>query len=804
MNSGNNLIRKRITPGLINELKPIALDSIISYLDESINANPDQLQVALLAGITAFLSTLRNGGQHDQAYRAAIASSKSVSHAVDSANIISDRYKSPRKKTVSTIRAASGLIKRAALSTLTGFPEDKKENIGRDIEGITNLFTLIPKHSSTKGNGLFGAGFESFVNNLNTEWLNPNDDDVAFYTGNGFWDFLGLSSSSDDTSNPFSTPGTTSYDPQTIEYDPATQSSVLDDPNLVSTDADAPSTGFWGSLGKGLLSLGAGAAGLLTGSPMLQALALQAAVPVAKAVLPVVGKGLHMLGDATYGTFRRYVKGNDWADNSNTGLFGKVGHGMARGLKSVYKWNDSQINAASAWAKKHEMQKSIGKLGDTIGQLAPALGQDYLLYKQRMQAYQKQQQQAKAQFDYEQKKERQEVERYNAEMKAKNARERQEALMYNSDRMAEYAAEMEYFEELKKHDERMKEAKEQYIDNLKEFQRIKNEEKRDDLTTAAKREARDGWIDAVGAGISVALTGISTYLALSGAATSATGVGAAVGLPLLALSGIAAGAGTAMHYFNNANENKEKALKLSEQAAAAEAEGDLTTATRLDKEAMKEAKLLQENMSKGFKANEELSKERAKLEAERTKLFTDSTKSIVNGVTNIAHGVNKIFDANERAERYANMNVEPEPTDMSGLEITPRKRPRLSSFKYVPDEMTDDDPRLKKFIAKEFFEAPLPTDIYSTSNTAQAVQRLPAVLAAYDRNDKPKQETLSMPELPYVNPLPVYHVNPGSGSNNSLRTRPVLIHKSPALVRPTPMMGNSLKKLQPRKRGRKF
>lgn len=800
MNSGNNLIRKRITPGLINELKPIALDSIISYLDESINANPDQLQVALLAGITAFLSTLRNGGQHDQAYRAAIASSKSVSHAVDSANIISDRYKSPRKKIVSTIRAASGLIKRAALSTLTGFPEDKKENIGRDIEGVTNLFTLIPKHSSTKGSGLFGAGFENFVNNLNTEWLNPNDDDVASFTGNGFWDFLGLSSDN-DTSNPFSTPGTTSYTPQTTEYDPATQSSVLDDPDLVSTDADAPSPGFWGTLGKGLLGLGAGAVGLLSGNPMLQSLALQAAVPVAKAVLPVVGKGLHMLGDATYGAFRRYIKKNDWADNSNTGFFGKVRHGMARGLKSVYKWNDSQIKAVSEWGKKHEMQKSIGKLGATISELAPALGQDYLQYKQKMQAYQKQQQQAKAQFDYEQKKEQQEIERFNAEMKAKNERERQEALMYNSDKMAEYADEMEYFEELKKHDEKLKEAKVEYLDNLEDFQRIKNEEKREELTAEAKREARDGWIDTAGATVSIALTGLAAYLAYTGAASSATGIGATFGIPMLAVAGLAGLAGTAINHFSSAKENKEKALKLSEQAAAAEAAGDYSKAARLDKEAMKEANLMQQNMAKGFKANDELSKERAKLEAERTKEYMDVAQSAVKDATNIAHGVNKILSANERAEQYANMNVEPTPTDRSGLEIAPRKKPRMASLKYVPDEMTDDDPRFKKFIAKEFFEAPLPTDIYSTAKTAQAVQRLPAVLAAYD---KPKQETLSMPTLPYVNPLPVYHVNPGSGSANSLRTRPVLIQKSPALVRPTPMMGNSLNTLRPRKRGRKF
>lgn len=777
MNGSYKLIRKRITPGLINELKPIAADSIISYLDESINANPDQIEVALLAGITAFLSTLRNGGQHDQAYRAAIASSKSVSHAVDSANLISDRYKSPRKKTLSTIRTASGLIKRAALSTLTGFPEDKKENIGRDIEGITNLFTLIPKRSSSKGSGLFGAGIGGFENNLNTEWLNPNDDDTAFFTGSGFWDFLGLSS---DMPNPLpDDTGITAYEPQTTTYDPTTQTSILADPNLVSTNADAPSPGFWSKVGNGLLSLGTGAVGLLTGNPMLQALAFQAAVPTAQAVLPVIGKGLHMIGDATYGQFRRYIKNNNWTDNSNTGFLGKIGHGMARGLKSVYNWNDSQINAATEWAKRHDMQQSIGKLGATISQLAPALGQDYLIYKQRMQAYQQQQKQAKAQFDYEQKKEQQEIERYNAEMKAKNNRERQEALMYNSDKMAEYADELGYFNELKEHDQKVKVAKEQYLDSLEDFQRIKNEEKRNDLTASAKRAERDAWINTAGSTVSLAVDGVSAFLD-SGA------------------SFVEKAASKVLNFFTSAKESKEKALNLSEQAAAAEAAGDFNKAAQLDREAMKEAKSMQENMAKGFEANEKLNIERETLE---TRKMSSPKNDVVKDLTNIAHGVNDIFYARDRAKQYENMSVDPAPTDRSNLEIAPRHKPRMASLKYVPDEMTDDDPRLKKFIARQFYEAPLPWNIYATPHTEQAVQRLPAVLAAYD---KPKQESIPMPELPYVNPLPVHHVNPGSGSNNSLRTQPILIQKSPSLVRPTPMMANSLNTLQPKKRGRKF
>jgi len=801
MSSGFKSIRKRITPGFINELKPVAVDSIISYLDESINANPDQLEVALLAGITAFLSTLRNGGQHDQAYRAAIASSKSVPHAVDSANIISDRYRSPRKKTLATIRAASGLIKRAALTTLTGFPEDKKENIGRDIEGITNLFTLIPKHSTSKGSGLFGAGIGDFENNLNTEWLNPNDDDVASFNGSGFWDWF--------KSNP--TPQTTDYDPETqssiwddpnlVCTDTDAQSSIWDDPNLVCTDADAPSSGFWGKLGKGLLALGTGAAALVTGNPMVQAMALQAAIPIAKEALPVVLKGAHMLGDATYGTFRRYIKRNDWEDNSNTGFFGKIGHGMARGLKSMYKWNDSQIDAIDKWSDNHDMQKSVKRLGATIEQLAPALGQDYLAYKQKMQVYQQQQQQARAQFNYEQQKEKQEVERFNAEMKAKNAKERQEALMYNSDRMAEYADELEYLDELKKHDEKVKAAKEQYMDDVREFQKIKNEEKRDDLTAAAKREHRDAVIHTTGATITTLLTAASAYMAYTGATIGSTGVGVPVGAVLGLGSAALYAAGQAYSHFSNASENQEKALKFSEQAAAAEAAGDFARAAQLDKESMKEAKLMQENMAKGIAENEKLSKERAAAEAARTKAMMNSAQDVVKGLTDVAQGVSKAMDASDRAERYAHMSVEPPPVDKSGLEFAPRKKPRMASLKYVPDEMTDDDPRLKKFIAREFFEAPLPANIYSTTNTAQAVQRLPAVLAAFD---KPKQATIPMPQLPYVNPLPVHHVNPGSGSNIGLRTRPVLIQRSPALVRPTPMMGNSLNTLQPRKRGRKF
>lgn len=780
---------------ITKELFPIARDSVLGFLNESINPNPDQIEVALLTGLTAFLSTLKNGGQHDQAYRAAVACGKSVPHAVDSANIIGDRYHSPRKKTFVTIRTASGLIKRAALSTLTGFPEHKKELIGRDIEGTAKLFTLIPKKSRTKGRGLFGAGAGSFENNLNTEWLNPNDDDVVTdFEGSGLFDWFSSSNSTDtSTVNDPMLFNTTDVTPAWADPNLTTPADA--DPTLMSTDADQPLSS---KIETGLKAFGLGALGLLTGNPAVQGMALQVGIPLAWQLGKTIGKGLYMVGDATIGTLRRKIKEKDWEDTNRTSTLGRIGHGMARTLKGIYQWNDKQMDAMQRWWTDHNMQSDVQKLGATISTLAPALGQDYLAYKQRMLSYQQQQKQAKAQFDYEQKKEKEEIERHNAELKARNERERKEALMYNSDRMAEYADDMAFFDELKKHDEEVKQAKEDYLNSVEDWKRIKNEEKRADLTATAKRESRDAWIDSAKGAIVGTLGAIGAYTTATGLAASGTGIGATIGVPL-AILGAALTAGAT--YLNSANDHAERSRRLSQEAAAAEANGDIDRARRLDAEASREADIVRDKMAQGFEEQRKFEKERAAAEAQRTKLYMDGMTDAANKFADAAHSANRAFDASERAERYANMSVEPEPTDRSNLFTAPRRKPKRASMKFVPDEMTDDDPRLKKFVAKEFYEAPLPADMYATTYTTQAVQRLPYVLAQYDKSE---EKPVEMPDLPYVNPLPVTHVNPSSGNSNTLRTRTYTVQKPTPYIRTTPMMANSLNTLQPVKRVRRY
>ena len=211
MSSNALPLKKRITKEVIKELIPIAEDCVFSYLNETTKPNPDQIEAAFLSGISAFLSTLRNGGHQDDAYRAAITTSKSLPHAVEAANIVADKVRSPVKKLNKTLNTTTSLIKRAGLSTLTGFPDGIKNEIGRDIESVLRLFTILPKESSTKGSGLFGSGVNNFVNHYNTEWLVPTDTDST-YGGSWFsnllpwnWNLGGLSSDtgSDDLNTGF-------------------------------------------------------------------------------------------------------------------------------------------------------------------------------------------------------------------------------------------------------------------------------------------------------------------------------------------------------------------------------------------------------------------------------------------------------------------------------------------------------------------------------------------------------------------------------------------------------------------------
>ena len=462
-------------------------------------------------------------------------------------------------------------------------------------------------------------------------------------------------------------------------------------------------------------------------------------------------------------------------------------------MKNVYNWNDKQINAATKWAKNHKMQEDVKRLGKTISVIAPALGQDYINYKQKMAAYQQQQKQARAQLAYQQKKEQEEVYRQNASLKAQNVRERQEAMMYNRQKMNEFANEQEYYDALVQYDDDLHHLKRDYQEALRDYEREQNKAKRDELSITAQHTKRSAWLNtAINAAVT-GLEGYAAYSAITGAVESASGVGLPAGLATLATAGLSYGAAKVLKSFTSAKDHGYLARQYSEQAAAAEARGEYDLAQRLNEAAIKEADIVRDKMSLALE-------EQTKFEKERNTAKKEAIKNIVNGVGKTLHSLNDAYSASQNAERIANRSIEPKPIDESSFISAPRRKPNMPLLRYVPDEMRDDDPRLRKYIEREYVDAPIPMDVYSTYHTTRAINTiLPYVLAG---QPPPKEQTLS--SLPYVNPLPVFHVDPASGSRNTLRTKPIMIQKTPGLVRPTPMMANSLNTLQPQKRGRTF
>ncbi len=823
-------ILKNIGSLNVNEILPIALDSVISYINESgRNANPEQIEVALLAGITAFLSTLNNDGHYDQAYKAALTSSKSISHAVNTANVIGDKFPSPHRKTLVTLDVASNLIKNAALTSLTGFPESKKINIGKDISGIVNLFTLmIPRPAKTKGKGLFGAGIGDFENNWNTEWLNPNEDEKL--VGGDWKDVVGkalnfvfrnpyefpgyrsntVSIPSTDTtfgtSTIFDNPNFKGYDDKCYgnftSFD-TNSSSLFETPPPTPTPVPTPageSGSFWKSLGRFGLSVGSallkpvttpaglikagvkGIAGAVMGSPMLQTLALTAAAYAAPTVWNIVKKTTGMIGDATYGTFRRWIKRNAWSDTNRTPWYSKIGHKVARGLKNIYTWNDKQINAAQQWGKKYGLGEDIEKLGATVAQLAPAMGQDYIEYNQRMNAYQQQQDKAKAEHDFAEQTREEQIRKENEDLIAKNKQERAEAMQYNAEQLEQEARNMQFYEDMVDYNKRQDEADRKLQKDLTDFEYKMAEIDRSNRSREAKRAARAQLIstakNAVGDAVDIYEKYGNPVTSLTSEVLNAVG---ADGKSFVQIQQ------AGMDKYGEAQKWANRAMKYAESANNAttpEAKADFEK--KMDDAQSKFSKTYKEAMTLSNNAR----KERASL-----------LGKISDGVFGAVEGVTKTIEGYSDARRIAKEEIVLKPKrEIVGR--APTKKPDVLRLKAVPEEITPESGVLKKFVKKEYVQAPLPEDIYNMRHTQEASAYLPYYLEAITEKHHPAVE----PEepLPYVSPMTVEHVNPSSGSSKKLRTQTVNVYKSPGLVHASPMTGNTYSYYQPQKRSRVF
>ena len=119
----------------LDELLPVAENTINAAIAESNgHISRDQLQIAIIAGLSAFISTLGHGGAFDQGEKAAITIGKSLPHIIVAANKVNKEYANPKDRIFHILRTAAGLLSRAATSTLSGFLPEKRADIGKDIE----------------------------------------------------------------------------------------------------------------------------------------------------------------------------------------------------------------------------------------------------------------------------------------------------------------------------------------------------------------------------------------------------------------------------------------------------------------------------------------------------------------------------------------------------------------------------------------------------------------------------------------------------------------------------------------------
>ena len=144
-----------------NDLLPIAHDLMMAYKAQTPNMNLNQLLVAVSAGLTAYLSTIFNGGHPDQAYRAAISTGKSVSGAVKASKLAAIKIKDPEKRLYKVLSTATDLIKSAGVSVLPDLTSETRTNISDAIDDSIKAVTLLPKIPTSQKLRGSGSHFSS-------------------------------------------------------------------------------------------------------------------------------------------------------------------------------------------------------------------------------------------------------------------------------------------------------------------------------------------------------------------------------------------------------------------------------------------------------------------------------------------------------------------------------------------------------------------------------------------------------------------------------------------------------------------
>lgn len=393
---------------LTEKVIPLSRDIITAYFSEAKKPASRQIQAALFAGIASFLTTLLNGGVDQQAYKVAFDVGRSFPHAVDIANLFTDRIRNPKRKLDETFSCASKLISKAAVSRIPEIPDEERNNIRNDIESSLQIFSLIPSDKQN-GKGKIKGGINIqphvFETGYCTEWLIPNEDD-SMLSGSGWNDWLpwnwGKKKSDDEPAPEPPTLEPPAPEPPSVP-EPEPQAAPVND--LKSEDkSSGEKKGFWSVVKQFLPTLGAAGAGAVL-------LALLPA-PVAQGLTPLYYKTLETLGTMDWRKSEAVRK--EWADdviknvNDNSPWYKRLEKFIAsNGREAVKAYNEAM--------KDPEFKKQIEKLQETAKLVIPAATQDYIAYRGKKKAFDLKQQQ------------------HVAEMKEKRLRERAAAIQKNKE-----------------------------------------------------------------------------------------------------------------------------------------------------------------------------------------------------------------------------------------------------------------------------------------------------------------------------------------------------------------------------------
>lgn len=775
----------------LDELLPVAENTINAAIAESNgHISRDQLQIAIIAGLSAFISTLGHGGAFDQGEKAAITIGKSLPHIIVAANKVNKEYANPKDRIFHILRTAAGLLSRAATSTLSGFLPEKRADIGKDIEiPILLVSSFENKNNRMKGSGKINItpSFE-----VGVSWLYP----ASGITGGGIFDTIsdwwnGIGAKREQLQQmQQSMPG------QTLTPGDVSPLEQLNLTNSIIPDPDAP-----GLLDKfnnvrvltSALSTGANiAAGAATGNPLFWVNAVAGSLPIINALLPIAGGLGSKILKHTYGN---WIRDRVAANPERWPRYSRL-------IRNV----DSFTNDVSNWWNTKEQKKLRKQLMLTAETMVPAIAQDYMYNKQRKQAWDANVERERTKHTYEkamhdakEADEKAEIDRANAVLAEDIRMERRKLEVKNSNILANEAQDMADYEDMVKHND------------------ITNEIR--DLNANSKRIAEIVKLryDAVK---DLSKMSDDTIKGLADGVISLLTV-----RPSGALKGFA---GAATSYFGSTRNQLEHVVDYYTRALEQKQAGNYEGARRELEKGMKAQFEANEKIEKGldesmdrkwefFAKKHKLSKEDIETLRDITEIGEEGNRVIDEYVFKGFYSPSDMYDM-----KQALKNAEPSEREMiikgykelmrptnfrdvvfdkmnEGIDelhrttdpympgyliperVAPVRRVHFQETYPLPNEIVNKtDPRLHPYKTHveypAFIEPAPPVDLYGMPYTQKAIAELPNIIRVYG-NDEDVDKKIYQHDLQYVSPMKKTDVNPGPHNYKSaapLRTIPVI------------------------------